>query len=122
MLNLYERVWERMEVDGSELRWRIEHAQHILPEDVPRFGELGIIASVQAVHGTSDGPWIPTRLGDEHQSAAALMVEPEGPLPVSIQHAFDAIDRLAGPTCRDEIGRIAHVHVRGLVIGHAERP
>ena len=65
VLDLYERVWEKMEVDGSELRWRIEHAQHIQPEDVPRFGELGVIASIQAVHGTSDGPWIPTRLGDE---------------------------------------------------------
>ena len=65
VLDLYERVWERMGVDGRELRWRIEHAQHIQPEDVPRFGELGIIASIQAVHGTSDGPWIPTRLGEE---------------------------------------------------------
>ncbi len=65
VLDLYERVWDRMEVDGSELRWRIEHAQHIRPEDVPRFGELGVIASIQAVHGTSDGPWIPTRLGEE---------------------------------------------------------
>ena len=65
VLDLYERVWEKMKVDGSELRWRIEHAQHIQPEDVPRFGELGVIASIQAVHGTSDGPWIPTRLGEE---------------------------------------------------------
>lgn len=65
ILDLYERVWERMGVNGRELRWRIEHAQHIRPEDVPRFGELGVIASIQAVHGTSDGPWIPTRLGDE---------------------------------------------------------
>ena len=65
VLDLYERVWERMDVDGTKLRWRIEHAQHIQPEDVPRFGELGVIASIQAVHGTSDGPWIPTRLGEE---------------------------------------------------------
>ncbi len=65
ILDLYERVWERLDVDGSELRWRIEHAQHIVPDDVPRFGELGVIASVQAVHGTSDGPWIPTRLGED---------------------------------------------------------
>ena len=71
MLDLFERVWEKMEVDGSELRWRIEHAQHILPEDVPRFGELGIIASIQAVHGTSDGPWIPTRLGEERAEATS---------------------------------------------------
>ncbi len=71
VLNLYERVWERMAVDGSELRWRIEHAQHVQPEDVPRFGELGVIASIQAVHGTSDGPWIPTRLGDERAKATS---------------------------------------------------
>lgn len=65
ILDLYESVWDRMGVDGSELRWRIEHAQHVVPEDVPRFGEMGVIASIQAVHGTSDGPWIPTRLGEE---------------------------------------------------------
>lgn len=71
ILDLYERIWQEMEVDGSELRWRMEHAQHIDPEDVPRFGELGVIASIQAVHGTSDGPWIPTRLGDERAKATS---------------------------------------------------
>ncbi|HSG64113.1 MAG TPA: amidohydrolase, partial [Gammaproteobacteria bacterium] len=70
-LDLYERVWERMGVDGKDLRWRIEHAQHIDPADVPRFGELGVIAAIQAVHGTSDGPWIPTRLGDERAKATS---------------------------------------------------
>jgi len=64
-LDLYERVWERMGVDGKPLRWRIEHSQHIDPVDVPRFGALGVIAAVQAIHGSSDGPWIPSRLGDE---------------------------------------------------------
>jgi len=64
-LNIYEQVWKDLEVDGKQLRWRIEHAQHIDPEDIPRFGQLGVIASIQAVHGTSDGPWIPSRLGDE---------------------------------------------------------
>ena len=65
VLDLYERVWNKMDVDGKPLRWRIEHSQHIDPADVPRYGELGVIASVQAIHGTSDGPWIPSRLGDE---------------------------------------------------------
>ena len=41
----------------------LEHAQHIHPNDVPRFGELGVIAAVQGVHATSDGPWLPARLG-----------------------------------------------------------
>ena len=70
-LDLYERVWERLEVDGKPLRWRIEHSQHIDPVDVPRYGQLGVIASVQAIHGTSDGPWIPSRLGDERAKSTS---------------------------------------------------
>ena len=65
VLNLYERVWSEMAVTGDDLRWRIEHAQHIDPEDIPRFGQLGVIAAVQGIHAASDGPWIPARLGPE---------------------------------------------------------
>jgi len=70
-LDLYERAWAKMKVDGKGLRWRIEHSQHIDPVDVPRFGALGVIASVQAIHGTSDGPWIPTRLGEERAKSTS---------------------------------------------------
>ncbi|MBJ88876.1 MAG: amidohydrolase [Woeseia sp.] len=70
-LDLYERAWKKMSVDSKGLRWRIEHAQHIDPQDVPRFGELGVIPSIQAIHGTSDGPWIPSRLGDERAEATS---------------------------------------------------
>ena len=70
-LDLYERVWNRTDVDSKPLRWRIEHSQHIDPADVPRYGELGVIASVQAIHGTSDGPWIPSRLGDERAKSTS---------------------------------------------------
>jgi len=65
VLDIYERIWDSTGTDGGPLRWRIEHAQHIHPDDVPRFGELGVLAAVQGVHATSDGPWIPTRLGEE---------------------------------------------------------
>ena len=64
VLDIYERVWQRANVSGKDLRWRIEHAQHIDPADVPRFAELGVIAAMQGIHCTSDGPWIPTRLGE----------------------------------------------------------
>ena len=64
-LDIYQRVFERSGVDGRELRWRVEHAQHIDPADVPRFAELGIIASMQGIHCTSDGPWLASRLGEE---------------------------------------------------------
>ena len=63
-LDLYERVWERLGVSGRTLRWRIEHAQHIHPTDIPRFGRLGVIAAIQGVHCASDAPWVPLRLGE----------------------------------------------------------
>jgi len=47
------------------LRPRVEHAQIVRPEDVPRFARLGVIASVQPTHCTSDMPWAPRRLGEE---------------------------------------------------------
>jgi len=59
--------------DGRDLRWRVEHAQHIDPEDLPRFAELGVIAAMQAVHCTSDGPWVPVRLGDDRSREGAYM-------------------------------------------------
>ncbi len=71
VLDLYERAWETTGAEGNDLRWRIEHSQHIDPVDVPRFGALGVIAAVQAIHGSSDGPWIPTRLGDERAKATS---------------------------------------------------
>ncbi len=71
VLDLYERAWAASDTDGSALRWRIEHSQHIDPVDVPRFGGLGVIAAVQAIHGSSDGPWIPSRLGDERAKSTS---------------------------------------------------
>lgn len=65
VLDIYKRAWERAGVAGSKLRWRIEHAQHLDPADVPRFAQMGVIAAMQGVHASSDGPWIPARLGDE---------------------------------------------------------
>ena len=44
-------------------RWRIEHAQHVDPADQPRFAQLGVIASMQAIHCTSDAPFVIKRLG-----------------------------------------------------------
>ena len=60
VLDIYQRAGV-----SSDQRFRIEHAQHVDPEDLPRFAGLGVIASVQGVHCTSDGPWIPRRLGEE---------------------------------------------------------
>jgi predicted amidohydrolase YtcJ len=62
ILDLYERLFAA-HPQTAGLRWRIEHAQHLHPDDVPRFAELGVIAAMQGVHASSDGPWLPERLG-----------------------------------------------------------
>ena len=63
-LDVYARIF-RDHPESRDLRWRIEHAQHVEPEDVPRFRRLGVIASMQGVHVISDGPWVAKRLGEE---------------------------------------------------------
>jgi predicted amidohydrolase YtcJ len=78
-LDLFERAFARHDAKhgtegaGRKLRWRIEHAQHLHRDDVPRFGELGVIASMQGIHCTSDGPWVYTRLGDERAESGAYV-------------------------------------------------
>ena len=70
VLNVYERVF-REHPEDTDLRWRIEHAQQIAAADIPRFGELGVIAAMQSVHCTSDGPWIMERIGEKRAEEGA---------------------------------------------------
>jgi predicted amidohydrolase YtcJ len=63
ILDLYETIF-RSHPQKRDRRWRIEHAQHVHPADFPRFAELGVIASMQANHATSDGPFVVARLGE----------------------------------------------------------
>jgi predicted amidohydrolase YtcJ len=72
VLNLYERVF-RSHPDQKDLRWRIEHAQHLDPIDVPRFAQLGVIASMQAIHAVSDGSWVPLRIGATRAEEGAYL-------------------------------------------------
>jgi predicted amidohydrolase YtcJ len=61
VLDAYQRVLGG--TAKSDHRWRIEHAQVVAPEEFPRFAELGVIASMQPTHATSDMPWAQDRLG-----------------------------------------------------------
>jgi predicted amidohydrolase YtcJ len=72
VLNIYERTF-RANPSKYDLRWRIEHAQHIDPADIPRFAKLGVIASMQAVHATSDGPMVTPRLGPKRAEEGAYV-------------------------------------------------
>jgi predicted amidohydrolase YtcJ len=57
----------------KDVRWRVEHAQHLHPSDIPRFGRLGVIASMQGIHCTSDAPYVPARLGDKRAQEGAYV-------------------------------------------------
>ena len=70
-LDIFEESY-RAAGDG-DYRWRIEHAQHLHPDDIPRFGEIGVIASMQGVHATSDGPWIEAKLGRQRSEEGAYV-------------------------------------------------
>jgi predicted amidohydrolase YtcJ len=61
----------RKHPEKQDLRWRIEHAQHLHPDDIPRFAQLGVIASMQANHATSDGPFVVQRLGQRRAAEGA---------------------------------------------------
>jgi predicted amidohydrolase YtcJ len=63
LLDLYEKV---MTTEGPrDRRWRVEHAQHLRPADIGRFGRLGVIASVQPYHAVDDGRWAESKIGPE---------------------------------------------------------
>jgi hypothetical protein len=73
VLGLYESVLRgsaRSFLDKDH-RWRIEHAQHLSRDDIPRFKALGVIASMQANHATSDGPFVVARLGEKRAREGA---------------------------------------------------
>lgn len=64
VLDIYEATFTANPT-VKDWRWRIEHAQHLAASDIPRFGQLGVIASMQGIHATSDAPYVRARLGDE---------------------------------------------------------
>ncbi len=71
-LNIYEEAFAA-HPEKKDLRWRIEHAQHLDPADIPRFGRLGVIAAMQGIHCTSDGPWVIAKIGEKRAAAGAYV-------------------------------------------------
>jgi hypothetical protein len=72
VLDIYEQVF-REHPEKKDLRWRVEHAQHLSAADIPRFGKLGVVAAMQGIHCTSDGPYVILRLGPERAEAGAYV-------------------------------------------------
>lgn len=69
VLNAYEKALKATP-KSKDARLRIEHAQVIALEDIPRFAKLGVVASMQPTHATSDMPWAEKRVGPERIAGA----------------------------------------------------
>jgi predicted amidohydrolase YtcJ len=65
ILDRYEKAFAEDPAKAKDVRFRIEHAQHLHPDDIPRFGKLGVIPAMQAIHLSSDRPWAIDRLGEK---------------------------------------------------------
>ena len=73
VLDIYESIFAADTARADDARWRIEHAQHLHPDDIGRMADLKVIASMQGVHATSDGPWVIKRLGEIRAQEGAYM-------------------------------------------------
>ena len=71
-LNIFERAF-KANPSKKGLRWRVEHAQHLSAQDIPRFGKLGVIAAMQGIHCTSDAPYVLERLGAKRAEEGAYV-------------------------------------------------
>lgn len=69
-LDAYEDTWRNDREGLRRARWRIEHAQILSPQDIPRFARFGVIASMQPSHAISDLYFAPARLGPERLNGA----------------------------------------------------
>lgn len=72
VLDTYETIFTKKfgKPSRPQARWRVEHCQVVAPSDFARFQQLGLIASMQPTHATSDGPWAPDRIGSERMEGA----------------------------------------------------
>jgi predicted amidohydrolase YtcJ len=72
VLDIYEKMFTQHR-SNQPRRWRIEHAQHLHPDDIPRFARLNVIASMQGIHCTSDAIYVPQRLGMRRSQEGAYV-------------------------------------------------
>jgi predicted amidohydrolase YtcJ len=73
ILDRYEIAFKENPEKSSDHRFRIEHAQHLHPNDIPRFAKLGVIPAMQAIHMSSDRLWAIDRLGEQRTKEGAYM-------------------------------------------------
>ena len=72
-LDTFDSVFQAHHLKSDTLRWRIEHAQHLNAADIPRFGRMGVVASMQGIHQCSDAPYVLPRLGMKRAEEGAYV-------------------------------------------------
>jgi predicted amidohydrolase YtcJ len=95
ILNIYGEALKGQ----KDRRWRIEHAQVVTPADMPKFGQFGIVPSVQPTHATSDMYWAGERLGAARLKTAyayAELLKQYGQLPLGSDFPVENINPLFG--------------------------
>src|SRR5260370_6540393 len=96
-LDAYERPLA--ETHRTDARLRIEHAQVLAPGDIPRFATLGVTASMQPSHCTSDMPWAEARVGPQRilgAYACRSVMKSDGHVQVSSDFPGETLDPFAG--------------------------
>jgi predicted amidohydrolase YtcJ len=84
---------------ARDRRFRIEHAQHLRPEDIPKFGALGIVSSMQPAHLIDDGRWVQQRIGPERIKttyAFRTLLDRDAPLAFGSDWSVATLDPLVG--------------------------
>ena len=98
VLDIYEEAF--VEAPGEDVRFRIEHAELVGPDDVARFAELGVIPSVQPIHHPSDMEFLPHRLGPDRAAKYASpwrsLIDAGSVLPLGSDFAIYSHNPLTG--------------------------
>ncbi|MBK9070062.1 MAG: amidohydrolase [Myxococcales bacterium] len=98
VLDVYEQAFARHPSPHAR-RWRVEHAQHVAPPDLPRFAALGVLASVQPIHAVSDAPFVEKRLGYARTEATAYpwrrLIDAGAKLALGTDAPVEALDPFA---------------------------
>ncbi len=97
-LDIYEGAF-KAHPGKTDLRWRIEHAQHLSLIDIPRFARLDVIPAMQAIHCTSDAPWVLKRLGEKRAAEGAYvwrkLMDAGSLIPIGTDVPVELIDPMA---------------------------
>ena len=84
---------------AGDRRFRVEHAQHLRPDDIPRFGRMRVVASMQPYHAIDDGRWVEQRIGPERIKttyAFRTLLDTDAPLAFGSDWTVAPLDPMLG--------------------------